>query len=219
MHHFGHWFHTLSVKETFKSKILIRWGSLRQNGGPWSNFSKFRGPCCEKFFQYYCIMYVCIIVGHYHPKPACRDIPIPHRSLFSHIILTSSITAAKNVNPTPRTQPRIARQNIQCNKTIIAPMKQTCRTVNHKYLWDAVGLHSGIYVDVVGLRGFQVLVHIYTIIMRINKPHHAQHGCLHEDGINDQKRLTNFIPHWGSESWNGKPGIPKRKQKLSLDEL
>ena len=50
--------------------------------------------------------------------------------------------------------------------------------------------------------------------MYINKLHSAQQSCLHEDGINYQIRVTSFIPLWGRESWNGKPGIPKRNQKL-----
>lgn len=134
---------------------------------------------------------------------------------------TTSSTPPKqlpqNVNPIHSLRQELP-DNI-CNKTVAAPVKQTRRAVNLKYLLDAGGLRSAIYVDVGGLRGFQVLVHISAIIMHINKPHYAQHSCLHEERINYQIRVTSFIPYWGSESWNGKPGIPKRKQTLSLDEL
>lgn len=72
----------------------------------------------------------------------------------------------------------------------------------------------------VGFGVFKVVVHIHTIIMHVNKLHCAQYSCLLEDGMNYQIRVTSFIPLWGNESWNGKPGIPKRKQKLwPSDEL
>lgn len=79
-------------------------------------------------------------------------------------------------------------------------------------LWAAVGIPGTIHVDV---GGFQVVVHVHTIIMHINKPHSARHSCLQDDGINYQIRLTSFTPLWGSESWNGKPGIPKKEDRNS----
>lgn len=62
--------------------------------------------------------------------------------------------------------------------------------------------------------GFWV-VHVHTIIMHINKLLSAQHSCL-RNGINNQIRVTNVIPLWGSE--NGKPGTSTRKQKLWPEE-
>lgn len=53
-------------------------------------------------------------------------------------------------------------------------------------------------------------------IVRTNKPFQVHCICLHEDGLNDQIRVTDSAPHWG---WSGKPGIPEGKRRVGLDEL
>lgn len=48
---FGHWFQTLSLIKTSKSKNLGPWNKILSDGGLWSNMFQFRRPWCYKVWE------------------------------------------------------------------------------------------------------------------------------------------------------------------------